>query len=183
MRDVLPLRAEVPSPDAIEARAEASGTIEADDTGPAPAVRKPALPAGPARPVPRPQPRPLQPGRLEQLDRRTGDRFRRGRMAIDGRLDLHGMTLDAAHGALRSFVRSRHASGARCVLVITGKGRRRTAASDDLGEPEGGAIRRSLGHWLNAADLRPLVVAVSEARPQDGGGGAFYVLLKRKREG
>ena len=56
------------------------------------------------------------------------------------------------------------------MVVVTGKGR----------ESEG-KIRRETPHWLNQPTLRPLVLAVTEARTRDGGTGAFYVLLKRRR--
>jgi DNA-nicking Smr family endonuclease len=122
-------------------------------------------------PAPRTQ-KPLQLGAVADMDKRTAQRFKRGDLHIDGRLDLHGMTLDQAHNALLSFVRSAHARGARCVVVVTGKG------DPDKG---GGRIRREAPLWLNQSTLRPLVLAVTEARTHHGGGGALYVLLKRKR--
>ena len=45
------------------------------------------------------------------------------RSSIDARIDLHGMTQAAAHGRLIDFLRGAQASGARLVLVITGKGK------------------------------------------------------------
>ncbi len=113
----------------------------------------------------------LRPGDMAGIDRRTADRFRRGRMEIDGRIDLHGMTLEQAHGALTGFLRAGAVQGRRCVLVITGKGTR--------GE---GVIRRSLPHWLGDAMVRPLILAYTPAQPQHGGQGAFYVLLRRRRD-
>ena len=104
------------------------------------------------------------------MDRRTAKRFKRGELGVDGRIDLHGLTLDQAHAALGGFIRREHGRGSRCVVVVTGKGR----------ESEG-KIRRETPHWLNQPTLRPLVLAVTEARTRDGGTGAFYVLLKRRR--
>jgi DNA-nicking Smr family endonuclease len=124
----------------------------------------------PPRASPRPTP-PLSLGATADMDRRTAQRFKRGDMAVDGRIDLHGMTLDQAHSALTAFIRGAHARGARCVVVVTGKGK----------APGIGKIRNETPHWLNAAPLRPLILAVSEARHRDGGAGALYVLLKRKR--
>lgn len=126
----------------------------------------------PARAVARPQPpAPLKLGTVANIDRRTAQRFTRGEMAVDGRIDLHGLTLDQAHAALTAFVRGAHARGARCVVVVTGKGK-----GDSIGK-----IRNETPHWLNQTPLRPLILAVSEARHRDGGVGALYVLLKRKR--
>ena len=114
----------------------------------------------------------LAPGAAPGLDRRTATRLRRGRLSIDTRLDLHGHTRDAAHRALGRFLRAAQDRGARCALVITGKGR--------MGE--GGVIRTALPGWLNDPSLRPIIVAFAQAQPRDGGGGAFYVYLRRVRD-
>jgi DNA-nicking Smr family endonuclease len=126
----------------------------------------------PTRPVPRSQPSPpLKIGATADIDRRTAQRFKRGDMAVDGHLDLHGLTLNQAHDALSAFIRGAAARGARCVVVVTGKGKGESI----------GRIRAEAPHWLNQTSLRPLVLAVSQARVQHGGAGALYVLLKRKR--
>lgn len=113
---------------------------------------------------------PLKIGALADMGRRTAQRFKRGEMAVDGQIDLHGMTLDQAHGALMSYMRSAEARGSRCVIVVTGKGK------DGVGR-----IRAEVPHWLNQQPLRALILAVTTARHHHGGGGALYVLLKRKR--
>ncbi len=122
-------------------------------------------------PVSGPQPL-LALGRTADMDRRQARRLKRGELPVDSRLDLHGLTLERAHAALSTFIRGAHARGARLVVVVTGKG-----------DPArgGGRIRNEAPHWLNQPDLRSLVVAVTEARGRDGGGGALYVLLKRQR--
>ncbi|MEQ8652564.1 MAG: Smr/MutS family protein [Kiloniellales bacterium] len=117
---------------------------------------------------------PLETGRLADLDRRTGDRFRRGRMEIESTLDLHGMTQARAHGALRRFLLRAHGNGQRCLLVVTGKGR---------AGPGSGVLRQAVPHWLNDPDIRPIILAVTPAQQHHGGQGALYVLLRRHREG
>lgn len=144
---------------------------------PTPAIRK----ASPVRPAPAlPE---LEAGRAAGLDRRTAERLRRGQLPIDGRLDLHGWTQDEAHRALSGFIESAHAAGQRCVLVITGKGSR--AKSDNpygRGRAVPGVLRTAVPNWLNQPSLRPLILSFVGAQPKHGGGGAFYVLLKRRRE-
>lgn len=139
------------------------------DEAPAPRPRTVLAPEIPAPPVHRPS-APLKVGALADMDRRTAQRFKRGEMAVDGRIDLHGMTLDQAHGALTSYMRSAAARGSRCVIVVTGKGK------DGVGR-----IRAEVPHWLNQQPLRGIILAVTTARVQHGGAGALYVLLKRKR--
>ncbi len=114
-----------------------------------------------------------------QMDHKDFGRMRRGKLTPEGRIDLHGMTLSEAHPALLSFVMSAHAAGKRLVLVITGKGKDR----DDLGPipVRRGVLRHQVPQWLAQAPLSSLVLQVSEAHGKHGGGGAYYVYLRRKR--
>lgn len=113
-------------------------------------------------------------GRVHGVDKRTDEKVRKGRMGIDARIDLHGMTQSEAHGLLISFIRRSHAAGRRMVLIITGKGQM----------PRGeGVLRLSVPRWLREADVGRMVLSVHQAQPQHGGGGAYYVLLRRRREG
>ncbi|MBL8643120.1 MAG: Smr/MutS family protein [Rhodospirillaceae bacterium] len=120
--------------------------------------------------------RPLHVGAAVDIDAATARKFKRGQMPCDAKLDLHGLTLAQAHGALIAFIRTQAERGSRSVLVITGKG----SAAKDTGERQTGRIKAELIHWLNAAPLRPYILAVTEAPARQGGSGAAYVLLKRK---
>lgn len=131
------------------------------------------MPPRDARPVGRPSLPPLTPGSITDMDRRTGDRFRKGQLVIDARIDLHGMTQAQAHGALAGFVHHAWAQGRRCVLVITGKGTWSGGA---------GVLRAAVPRWLADSALRPMILAIHPAQPKDGGDGALYVLLKRHRD-
>ncbi|MEE2996040.1 MAG: Smr/MutS family protein [Pseudomonadota bacterium] len=119
-----------------------------------------------------PPARPLKAGAAADLDRRTMERLRKGRLRPEARLDLHGMTASRAYDALNEFVAQAHGAGNRCILVITGKGALKKG---------GGVIRRELPAWLNAPENRPRILGFAQAQPTDGGGGAFYILLKRQR--
>ena len=111
------------------------------------------------------------------IDRRQADRFRQGRLEIDGKVDLHGRTQAEAHDALHAFIHRAHRAGKRCLLVITGKGGVKTLG----GEATRGILRQSVPRWLNEPGLRRFILAFDHARPQHGGEGALYVLLKRER--
>lgn len=126
-------------------------------------------------------PVPLVLGTPPGLDRRTDDRLRRGRMTIEGRIDLHGMVQAEAHGALNAFVHRGWREGRRCLLVITGKGNggRGNIHASGAGDSSGGVLYRAVPRWLAEAPLRPLVLAIHRAQPRDGGDGALYVLLRR----
>lgn len=133
-----------------------------------------AVPAKP-RPAPAPAPKAAPQPPLARLDRRTRQRVVRGRVEIDDRLDLHGMTLERARRRLETFLASAQARGAAIVLVITGKG------SPDRREGERGALRREVPHWLALPEFRPLVIGFEEAAPGHGGAGALYVRVRRRR--
>jgi DNA-nicking Smr family endonuclease len=130
------------------------------------------------KPTP-PRPKNVPAGR--EVDGRTAQRLRRGQMEIDGRLDLHGLTRDQARAALERFILSSFAAGRRCLLVITGKGKSRAGAENWL-TPEPGVLKQNVPEWLETAPLRDIVLRTEPARPQHGGGGALYVLLRRNRD-
>lgn len=117
-------------------------------------------------------------GRPLRMDRKTFGRMKRGKSKPEGRIDLHGMTAAAAHGALTRFILTAQAEGKRLVLVITGKGRER---EDDGPIPtRTGVLRHQLPHWLDTPPLANAVLQVTEAHQRHGGSGAFYVYLRRR---
>lgn len=124
-------------------------------------------------------------GPVGGIDRRTAERIRKGTKSPDARIDLHGMTAERAHGALTRFVLQGAASGARLLLVITGKGGDKTIrpAWDDADfmPRREGVLKREVPRWLREAPLAPHVVGVFQAHAKHGGAGALYVYLKRAR--
>jgi DNA-nicking Smr family endonuclease len=117
------------------------------------------------KPVPK-KPAPVQAG----MDRPIHDKLKNGRLPIEGRVDLHGMTQDQAYALLHSFLSRAHANGVRFVLVITGKG------SSSGGD---GVLRRAVPGWLATAPFRSLVSSHDHAARNHGGAGALYVRLRR----
>ena len=109
----------------------------------------------------------LRQGERAGIDGRTQRRLFRGDVPIDRRLDLHGLTAERAESRLAQFIEAAVRDGCRCVLVITGKG--------------AGILRGYVPDWLKRQPLSSHILALAEARPHDGGSGALYVLLRRKR--
>lgn len=114
-----------------------------------------------------------------QMDQKAFGKLRRGKLKPDARLDLHGMTLAQAHPVLTGFVMRSATQGHRLVLVITGKGKDR----DDGGPipTKFGVLRHQVPQWLSMAPLAGLVLQVTTAHIRHGGGGAYYVYLRRAR--
>ena len=117
-------------------------------------------------------------GTLKDIDRNTAQKFRRGEFRIERRLDLHGYTEDAAWNAVENFVKNAYIENLRCILIVTGKGL--SHPEDDI-YAKHGIIREKVPQWLNSPQLRPLILSISYAQIKDGGEGALYVLLRRKR--
>jgi DNA-nicking Smr family endonuclease len=117
------------------------------------------------------------PGRLiePKLRRKLG----RGRVAIDGTLDLHGLRQDEALGALTRYLEARAGRGDRTVLVITGKGLKKLNG-DPTTIVERGVLRSMLPLWLASPELSPLVAGWDQAGQAHGGEGAWYVRLRRR---
>ena len=100
-------------------------------------------------------------------------KLQRGEIRPDRRVDLHRMNSGPARRACLEALRSAAAAGERCVLVVHGKG---------LRSEEGPVLRPALPDWLADPSLEGRVLAFAPARPADGGRGATYVLLRRKRQ-
>ncbi|MBD3770144.1 MAG: Smr/MutS family protein [Rhodobacterales bacterium] len=127
---------------------------------------KAKAPAPPAKPAPAAPKTPAVP-----QNRANEKRVRRGKLELAGRFDLHGHTQITADAALPEFLSRKQAEGARCVLIITGKGRG--------GE---GVLRRNFLRWLEMPAARLLVSGYSEAHARHGGSGAWYVFLRQSPE-
>jgi len=132
---------------------------------PAPMPQMTAQPAKPALPE-------IKHGDAPGVDKSTARRLKRGQLPIEARLDLHGHRQAEAHRALEAFIVGQASAGRRCVLVITGKG----AVSQG-----GGVLREMVPRWLNQSPNRERIISFTHATPADGGAGALYVLLKRRR--
>jgi DNA-nicking Smr family endonuclease len=143
-----------------------------DNTETAPPPVKPRSTVRPAPSAPRAAKTAAMPAAppLAPLGRRMRQRVARGREAIDGRFDLHGLTQSEAHAALLRFLRDASARGHRLVLVITGKGRR---------NGEGGVLRRQVPQWLALPEFRSFVIGFEDAHIAHGGEGALYVRLRK----
>ncbi len=112
-------------------------------------------------------------GRHTSLDKRTMKRLRRGENRIDSTLDLHGLNQTQAHNELTDFIARHRDRGSRVVRVVTGRG---SNSSDGHG-----VLREQFPRWLTNAPFSGAVLGFSSAKPQDGGNGAFYVLLRSKK--
>jgi DNA-nicking Smr family endonuclease len=97
-------------------------------------------------------------------------KLRQGRYEIDARLDLHRLSVKQARMDVHSFIQDAMQYGLRTVLILHGKGQRKT-------EQEKTAVLKGyVQHWLQELEE---VQAFHSAQPVHGGTGAVYVLLRK----
>ncbi len=92
-----------------------------------------------------------------------------GQAGYTDSIDLHGTNRIDAYVRLKRFILDSVSDGHRHVLVITGKG-----------SANKGVIKSSLPIWLNESPLAAHVIAFCQAKPKDGGSGAWYINLRRR---
>lgn len=131
------------------------------DAPPRPRLAEPAPPARPENP---------HPPRQHRIDAPARQKLARGRLPLEGKVDLHGLTQMEAHALLLSFLHRAYVDGRRHVLVVTGKG---------LSSGGDGVLRRAVPGWFATPPFRALVSGHEEAARRHGGEGALYVRLRR----
>ncbi len=112
-------------------------------------------------------------GSVPGVSQRLIVKLRKGQIPVQDHLDLHGLTKEAAELRLRDFLLRSHQLGLRCVLVIHGRG---LNSEDHIP-----VLKERVPVWLKRGPVRKIVLAFSTARPYDGGTGAIYILLRRRK--
>ncbi|WP_257456405.1 Smr/MutS family protein [Archangium lipolyticum] len=110
-------------------------------------------------------------GAAPGIDARLLRSLRRGDFSVQARLDLHGMTQTEAREAVDRFLSESRRARKRCVLIVHGRG---LNSKDQIP-----VLKERIAVWLNQKSIGKTVLAFATARPQDGGAGAVYVLLRR----
>lgn len=151
------------------------------EDAPLAAVKQPPVRKPPRQPFlpPYQAPLPSAPPPDKGVEPSVHRKVARGRIDIDGTIDLHGMTQAQARSALHHYIHARAARGDRTILVITGKGLK-TDNDYIAAMSERGILRTMLPIWLSEPSLAPLVSGWSVAARGHGGEGAWYVRLRRQ---
>ncbi len=144
-------------------------------------ARERARPRTPSRPRPEPLVSPLTSRPLDEAasqeataraaaDPHLLKKLRRGQIPVEGKVDLHGLRTVEAFRTLVRAIEGAQQTGRRCLLVVHGKGNH---------SAEGGVLRAAVAGWLTSPPLDARVLAHATARPEHGGDGARYVLLRK----
>ena len=96
-------------------------------------------------------------------------------------LDLHGKTLDEANQIIENFIRKSYEDKVHKLIIVTGKGLHSENEKDPYVSKDLGILKYSVPHFiLNNKNLMNKINRISDAKLEDGGGGAFYIFLKKK---
>ena len=97
-------------------------------------------------------------------------------------IDLHGYTLNGANKAIENFIKKAFLEKANKLIVVTGKGLHSENEKDPYVSKDLGILKYSVPEFItNNKDLMSKINEITDAKIEDGGGGAFYIYLKRNK--
>jgi DNA-nicking Smr family endonuclease len=96
-------------------------------------------------------------------------------------IDLHGFSLENANLAIDEFIRICFNENIDRIIVITGKGLRSKNESNPYVSKDLSILKYSVPEFIESnKNLTKMIKGISDAKIEDGGGGAFYIYLKKK---
>ncbi len=97
-------------------------------------------------------------------------------------IDLHGYTLEQANKAIEDFINKAFLENVNKLIVVTGKGIHSDNEKDPYVSKELGILKYSVPEFIsNNTSLMSIINEITDAKIEDGGGGAFYIFLKRNK--
>ena len=95
-------------------------------------------------------------------------------------LDLHGYSLDEANQVIDDFIKKSYKEKISKLIIVTGKGLHSDNEKDPYVSKDLGILKYSVPEFVkNNLDLMKIISDIKEASIEDGGGGAFYIYLKK----
>ena len=97
-------------------------------------------------------------------------------------IDLHGYTLDEANKTIEDFIKKAFYENINKLIIVTGKGLHSENEKDPYVSKDLGILKYSVPEFIaNNASLMNMINEITDAKIEDGGGGAFYIFLKRNK--
>ena len=97
-------------------------------------------------------------------------------------LDLHGYTLEQANNAIEKFILKAFEESVSKLIIVTGKGIHSDVEKDPYVSKDLSILKYSVPEFIcNNQNLMRVINDIQDATIEDGGSGAFYILLKKKR--
>ena len=96
-------------------------------------------------------------------------------------IDLHGFTLDQANNFIEEFIMKSHEENINKLIVVTGKGLHSQNEKDPYVSKDLSILKYSVPEFISKnKNLMNIINDIQDAKIEDGGGGAFYIYLKKK---
>ena len=97
-------------------------------------------------------------------------------------IDLHGYTLDEANKTIEDFIKKAFSENINKLIIVTGKGLHSENEKDPYVSKDFGILKYSVPEFItNNASLMNMINEITDAKIEDGGGGAFYIFLKKNK--
>ena len=97
-------------------------------------------------------------------------------------IDLHGYTLDEANKTIEDFINKAFSENINKLIIVTGKGLHSENEKDPYVSKDLGILKYSVPEFINNnAILMNKINEITDAKIEDGGGGAFYIFLKKNK--
>ena len=110
------------------------------------------------------------------------EKFKKKKFNETKSIDLHGYTLDEANNVIEDFIYVSHLNGVSKLIVVTGKGIHSENEKDPYVSKKLSILKYSVPEFItNNKNLMNIIYEMKDATLEDGGGGAFYIYLKKKQ--
>ena len=97
-------------------------------------------------------------------------------------IDLHGYSLDGANKAIENFINKAFLENVNKLIVVTGKGTHSQNEKNPYVSKDLGILKYSVPEFIsNNISLMSIINEITDAKIEDGGGGAFYIFLKKNK--
>ena len=97
-------------------------------------------------------------------------------------IDLHGYTLEQANKSIENFIIKSHQEKINKLIVVTGKGIHSQNEKDPYVSKDLSILKYSVPEFIsNNKNLMKIIYEMEDAKIEDGGGGAFYIFLKKNK--
>jgi len=96
-------------------------------------------------------------------------------------LDLHGYTLESANSTIKENIEKAYENYVSKIIVVTGKGLHSDVEKDPYVSKDLSILKYSVPEFIkNNVELMKKIIEIKDAKIEDGGGGAFYIFIKKK---
>ena len=97
-------------------------------------------------------------------------------------IDLHGYTLEQANKSIENFIIKSYQEKINKLIVVTGKGIHSQNEKDPYVSKDLSILKYSVPEFIsNNKNLMKIIYEMKDAKIEDGGGGAFYIFLKKNK--